>query len=144
MKLMADEKILLSSNDDELVLTNIRVRLESESFGHARIVSIMLEELASCAITRISHPVFLVIAVICFLGGALIAANGRGNDNALIAGIVLAVVFVLIYLVNRQQVLALASAGATINVNTQGMKLDDVRAFIDRAEAAKNARYLVR
>jgi len=144
MKLMADEKILLSSNDGELVLTNCRVRLESQSFGHAQIVSIMLEELASCAITRISHPVFLAMAVVCFLGGGLITANGHGNDSALLAGIVLAVVFVLIYLLNRQQVLALASAGATIKVNTQGMKLDGVKAFIDRTEVSKNARYLLR
>lgn len=127
MKLMTDEKILLESNDNELVLTTHRVRLTSESFGHARIISIMLDELASCAITRISHPIFLVLAGICFVGGALIAVNGRGNEGALIGGIVLAVILVVIYLLNRQQVLALASAGATIQVNTQGMKLDDVK-----------------
>ena len=144
MKLMAEEKLLLESDDKELILTTHRVRLESESLGRARIVSIMLDQLASCAITRVSHPIFLILAGICFVVGALFAANGRNNEGALIVGIVLPLIFVVIYLANRQQVLALASAGATINVNTQGMTLDAVKAFIDRTEVAKNARYLTR
>jgi len=144
MKLMPDEKILLESDDKELVLTTHRVRLEAESLGHARVVSIMLDQLASCAMTRTSQPIFLIIAGICFISGVVIAANGRGNESGFIGGIILAATFSVIYLVNRQQVLALASAGATINVNTQGMKLDAVKSFIERAEVAKNARYLLR
>lgn len=144
MELLPDEKVLLLSDDNELTLTTHRVRLESQSLGRAQIISIMLEELASCSMTRVSHPIFLILAGVSIVIGAVVASNGRGNEGALTLGLVAAVVFVILYFANRQQIIALASAGATINVNTQGMNPETVRAFINRAETAKNARYLLR
>ena len=143
MNLMANESVLFESEGKSLILTTHRVRYQVEAFGNASIRSIMLEELASCALVRSSNIILLVLAGISFVLGLLVAAGGRRMEGALILGVLLAVVFVVAYFTSRRQVLALASAGTTIMVNTQGIKLEVVKEFIERTEAAKNARYLL-
>jgi hypothetical protein len=143
MNLMPKEVVLLESEGKSLILTTHRVRYEFEAFGNSEIRSIMLEELASCAMVRSSNIIFLVLAGICLILGVLVAAGGRGNEGALIIGVLVAVVFVVAYFASRRQVLALASAGTTISVNTQRMKLETAKQFIEQTEAAKNARYLL-
>jgi hypothetical protein len=103
----------------------------------------MLEELASCAMLRSSNIILLILAGICLLGGVMVAASGPRNEGALIVGVLLSMVLVIAYFASRRQVLALASAGTTITVKTQGMKLEAVKEFIEQTEAAKNSRYLI-
>ena len=143
MNLMPNETVLLESEGKSLVLTTHRVRYQFEGVGNAEIRSIMLEQLASCAMVRSSNIIFLVLAGICAVIGFLAAASGGRNEGALIIGLLLAVVLVIAYFASRRQVLALASAGTTIIVNTQGMKLETAKQFIERTEAAKNVRYLL-
>lgn len=137
MNLMPGEKILLESDGKGLVLTTHKVRYEYEGVGFGEIRSIMLEELASCAMTRSSNPIFLIVAAICFIAGVAI---GRAS---IVGGVILALIFLVIFFATRKQALLLASAGATITFDTRGMSPEDVKKFIDRTEAAKNERYLL-
>jgi hypothetical protein len=141
MNLMPNENVLFESPGKTLFLTTHRVRYQAEGFGGGEIRSIMLEELASCAMVRTSNPILLVLAGVCFLIGLVIAANRE--PASLIGGIILAGILVAIWAATRQQVLALASAGTTIRVSTMGMKAEVVKQFIEQTEAAKNARYLL-
>jgi hypothetical protein len=143
MNFMPNEAVLFGTEGKGLILTTHRVRYQFEAMGNAEIKSIMLEELASCAMVQSSNIILLVLAGICFIVGILVGVGGRGNEGALIIGVVLAIAFVLAYFASRRRVLALASAGTTIIINTQEMKLDTVKQFIEQAEAAKNARYLI-
>ena len=102
----------------------------------------MLEEFASCALSKTSQPIFLILAAICAILGLLMTGNAR-SPAPLIGGLVLGGIFVIIYFVSQQQVIAFASAGTTIRINAGGMKLEVAKDFIDTAEQAKNARYLL-
>ena len=62
MKLMPNESILLESERKMLILTTHRIRYQSEAVGSAEIKSIMLEELASCAMVQSSSVALLLIA----------------------------------------------------------------------------------
>jgi hypothetical protein len=143
MNPMRNETVLFESEGKSLILTTHRVRYQFEALGNAEIRSIMLEELASCAMVRSSNIIFLVLAGLCLLLGAGVASAGRETGGAFIVGFILAVVFVIAYFASRRQVLALASAGTTITVSTQRMKLETAKQFIEQTEAAKNARYLL-
>jgi hypothetical protein len=143
MNLMPNESVLFESQGRSLILTTNRVRYQVETFGNSVIKSIMLEELASCAMVHSSNTLLLVLAGICLALGFLVAASGRQNEAGLVIGFILAVIFVIAYFASRRQVLALASAGTTILVNTQGMNVDAAKQFIEQTEAAKNARYLL-
>ena len=143
LQLMPDERVLLQSEGGTLILTTHRVRHQTESFGYARIISIMLEELASCAMLRTSFPLFLVLAALCAAGGLLLTVANRGDAAPLGLGLVLALILVVLFLASRQEIVSLASAGATIRVSTRSMKKDESRHFLDATEAAKNERYLL-
>jgi hypothetical protein len=103
----------------------------------------MLDELASCAITRSSYPILLVLASLAIAYGFVSTNNSRGNTDAMTSAVVVALIFVAAYFATRQQVIALASAGATIKRSTRGMSIQTAKQFIDKTELAKNERYLL-
>ena len=142
-KLMPDEKVVLQSEAGTLILTTHRIRHQTESFGDARIISIMLEELASCAMARTSYPLFLVLAALCAAVGLLLTVANRGDAAPLGIGLVLALIFIILFFSSRQEIISLASAGATIRVSTSSMKKGESKHFIDTTESAKNERYLL-
>jgi hypothetical protein len=140
MRLMPGEQILYQSPGQTFWLTNYRVRKEYHSAGIGVIRSIMLEEVTSCSMERRSYP-WLLVAGIC---AALVPALTLifATPWPALVGFLLAPFFGLAYVVSREQVVTIASAGATIYLKTQGWTLQEVRALIDRIEAAKHARYL--
>lgn len=138
---LPNEKIL--SNRKGLTLTTHRIRYQSEVWGSSQIKSIMLEELASCVVTRSSNPVLLVLAALCFLVGIVFSLNNRDAAPLLIGAIVLASVLVVVYMTTRQQVLLLESGGTTISASVEVANMIELRGMIDEIEAAKNERYLI-
>lgn len=120
MTLMTDEKILLESEPKGITLTTHRIRSEDEHAGTTTIKSIMLEELASCAVVQSNNPILLVIAAICAIIGLVATMNSRGDATPFVIGLVIGGIFVVAYFASRQQVLALASSGTTIATNAEG------------------------
>jgi hypothetical protein len=139
---MQGETVLVKVAGNRLVLSTHRVRYETEDMGNAVLKSIMLEELASVAMVRTSNVVLLILAGISLVLGVAISAGNQAQEPFVI-GAVAAAIFAVLFFASRSQVLSLASAGTTITVSMQGMKPDDVKEFIERTEAAKNARYLI-
>lgn len=139
--LLPSEQILLESGGKTLTLTTHRVRYDSQRMGGGEIISIMLDELSSCAMIRRSKPILLILAG-AFLLISLYLYN-QYQQSLGTFGFLVVVVLVIMYFVTRRQVIELASAGASIRVNTSGMSILAVRGFIDTAEAAKNSRYLL-
>ena len=140
MNLMDDEKILWKSEQESLVLTTHRVRYHKESLGRAKLQSILLEELASCAIEGTTSPMYYVLAVVLIVLGLSASVTSRDATyvvTSLIAGSIL----FAIYYATRRQVLSFASAGAVIEFPVQGMSINDLKDLIDTAEDAKNKRY---
>jgi hypothetical protein len=141
MTYLLGEKILMESDNKTLVLTTHRVRYDAIGKGkgwadRAELISIMLEEVASCAITRISYPFLLWLAL---LGLALAIL---AQDRALI-GLAIAILSAGGYILSRRLVLLITSSGGgQIQINIGGMSLQAVRDFVDEIEKAKNQRFL--
>ncbi len=133
MKLIDGEENILESKNGELILTTHRVRLDTKSLGKRKITSILLRELSSCELAHRSYPILLLIMVI-----GLIVAGVGGNSDAMVGGVAVAVIALIAYFLTRRQALCFASAGASLLVETKGMKPDYVKNFIDEAEIAKN------
>ena len=142
MKLLPGERILLESDPKGLVLTTYRIRSETPRRGHQEVISIMLEGLASCTITHHSSPGLLVCAAISIVLGLMEAIGSTRNQYAITTGVIIALIFVVIYSATRQQIIVLASGGASIKSSTKGMDVQTAKDFIDIVETAKNERYL--
>ncbi len=136
---LPNEKKLLSSDDDRLVLTTHRVRFEAKSRAFRRVTSILLEEVSACEIASTSKPWLFTVALLFVLMG-LLEREGP-NSNSATFSFVIALFFGLGYLATRRQVISLRSSGGSINVPTQGMGLEKAKNFIDQVELAKY-RYL--
>lgn len=141
MHLMEGEVVLTESLGKTLVLTSHRVRYKAESSAYSQLQSMMLEELASCALLRISNPILLVLAVLALLVGLGFAAS-EGEIAGAIVGVLVGGVLFLIHSQTRQEILSLDSAGTTIRTSTKGMTQAAVEELVEKIEAAKNARYL--
>ena len=133
---LPNERKLLSSDDDRLVLTTHRVRFEAKSIAFSRVTSIMLEEVSGCEIATTSKPWLLVCALLFLLIGLYPAIDL--NETPWAMGLVVAVFCGLAYLGTRRQVISVRSSGGSINVPTQGMGLEKAQDFIDQVELAKN------
>ena len=141
MNRLPGEKVLLESDNQTLVLTTHRVRYDAigKSGGWAdrtELVSIMLEELASCAITHIRYPILLLLALVGVLLAVIV-------EERAIVGIAQAVFFAGVFFMSQRQELLLTAAGGTrIQVNANNMPLSALRDFVDEVERAKNERFL--
>jgi hypothetical protein len=140
MKLLPGERILYEKTfDGTLKITTHRVRYKRQGGGRETIKSIMLEEVASCAMTRRSQPLLLLYAALCILGGVIgIIQVGWVFVLVLLFGLVM----VIAYFLSRKQLVAIASAGTTIFWNTKGRAVANFHELFDNVESAKNGRYL--
>jgi hypothetical protein len=129
------EHLLLDLHDGDFILTTHRLRHRNVRIGSSSIVSIMLEELASCSLTRRTKPWLLAAAVVCLVLGIL-ATDRRGESFW--GAVVVAVVFVVSYSATRQTVLTFASAGTPILLDVGDTPLNTVTRIINQVEAAKS------
>ena len=66
----------------------------------------------------------------------------REGGWPVIVGALFALILVIAFFLSHEQRVAIASSGATISVNAQRWKLQEVRDLIDQIEAAKNVRHV--
>lgn len=130
------ERLLLDLHDGAFLLTTHRLRHRNEGVGAASLVSIMLEEVASCSLTRRTKPWLLAFAFATLALGVLAAEKKGGFWSA----VVVAAIFVVGYMATRRTVLAVASAGEQILLDVGSTPIDTLTRVINQVEAAKNER----
>jgi hypothetical protein len=137
MRLLANEKMIIETDERELVLTSHRVRYHVTSMGNAEFMSIMLDEVASCGIVKKTKPLLIVLAAIFALMGLYAYVNV--SHNAAIMFIVIAAVLGVAYFGSIRKLLEIGSAGSSILVNVSKMNLNQIIEFVDELESAKNS-----
>jgi hypothetical protein len=135
MELLPGERKVSESSDGTVVLTSQRVRLDQ---GTRQFVSIALEEVASCRIGTHSYPALLILAAVVWLGAFQFAGERVGTIPFLVGGLIGALV-VLLYVLSREQIIVIASAGESIRIRTRGMSRAACVQFVDDLERAKLA-----
>ena len=143
MRLIDDEKVIAEICFEQLILTTHRIRYQTTIYGTVELTSIMLEEIASCSVVRKNQPILLMMALIVTFIGIMASIN---NDEAIILMLVIAMCDVVLtarYLIIRQPIILIASAGKSIKVKITDMELDAVLSFIDSVEIMKNERFFM-
>jgi len=62
--MLPNETVVLSSQDDALVLTNLRVKYEVKSKAKSAYKSIPLDQVSTCVSDTRTHPVLLILAAL--------------------------------------------------------------------------------
>ena len=138
MELLAGERKLSESSDGTVVLTSYRVRLDQGTGRASQFVSIALDQVASCSIGTRSYPILLILAALVWLAAFQLAGARVGTTAFLVGGLVGALL-VLLYVMSREQVIVVASAGEAIRIRTRGMSRGACVQFADDLERAKHA-----
>ncbi len=137
MKLLPNEEILITSNEDKIILTDHRIQMNESSWGQNFTISIFLENISSMEIKYRSNILLLVFGVISVLGGFYFGSQIYGN-NALIVGIALGVLFFIIWWLTRKHIISISSnGGSSLNFMVQGMDEKKINDFIHKISLAK-------
>jgi hypothetical protein len=132
IEMLKDEQVVLSSENDALILTTKRVRYKSEVWGSTDLVSMTLNSVASCVYKTKSYPIILILAAIAF-----ILAIAEHRDMAIYL-VFLSVILIVAYFMTRQAVLLISSnGGEAIVAPVKGMSQERITKFIDALENEK-------
>ena len=134
-KLLSDERVVADIGGGALLVTTHRVRSYGSEIGSSSFVSIMLDQVASCSVKALSKPLFLVLAGFALL--LTLAVSGR-NVTSWIGGLLVASIFVVIYVVTQRRVVSIASSAAAIQVDASTHSEDTLREIIDKIEEARH------
>lgn len=142
MQLLPDEEILVTSNEDMIILTSRRIQLSSKEWGKSYQITIFLENISSIEVLYKSIPLFLVIAGFCFLIGLLTLSQAQTNGATLPFGsFIVGIIFLIVWLYSRNHQVSIASnGGGKINFRVDNMKALAVADFIDKVILAKAKR----
>lgn len=144
MNLLPSEQILMEGDYKQITLTTHRIRQENKTWSHVDLISIMLEEVTSCEYIKRSNPIILIVGILFGVLGAFAASQGHGDAAQTVGGgaFLSGLVLIIVYFLTIRRGLNISSPTAKIKMNTKGMKSENIKAFIDRLEAAKNDRLM--
>lgn len=142
MTQISDEINLDNFKNSVLTLTTHRV----VKIEHPYRQSVMLEQISSCQIIKKSTPIYLIIAflsiVVCWSLGVLQKEKGGDGAGIAVFGFVIAVFFIILYLLSRKTIVSISSSSIDISVETNGKNRADAITFIEKVEKAINDRIL--
>ncbi len=129
--LLPEEKIISRSENDQIVLTNYRIRHFTNNGKD--VTSIMLDNIDVIEVEYRSMPWLIAVSPGCATAGFLI-----GNSITYITtGVIAAAVCILIYLLSRKNVISVVSGSGGIVFETKGMTSEKVLDFINDVEHAR-------
>jgi hypothetical protein len=132
IEMLKDEQVVLSSENDSLILTTKRVRYKSEVWGSSELASMTLNSVASCVYKTKSYPIILIMAAIVVVYA--LAEHGRIAPYLFFISVIL----IAIYFATRQAVLLISSdGGEAIVAPVKGMGQEKITKFVDALENEK-------
>jgi len=132
--LIQDESILKTSNKDVITLTNLRIiqRVDKD------IATISLDKVSCIKVHYVSKWYYLVIGVPGTFFGLMAVLNSRQESVISFGILLIGVIFLLSYYFSRKHSVSIISdSGTSIDFQTQGIKNEDVIAFINDVDKAK-------
>lgn len=130
------ERIILTSDNGVLTLTNYRVKHDAKISGKSKFLSITLESVSSCGLVTRTNPALLIIAAIL---GALGVFGFIGQGNQYAPGmLLLGLCFGVAYQLTKSGGITISSnGGEEIFVSTKSMSHESTLVFIEAVTEAK-------
>jgi len=137
MKLLTNEKILVSSNADKIVLTDHRIQMTDKSLGQAFTISIFLENISSIEIKYKSNIALLILAGLAIIGGGILAQQ-QGPNNLFISGAIVGIVLIALWWFTRKHIISITpNGGSSLDFIVQGMREEQINEFVHNVSQAK-------
>jgi hypothetical protein len=137
MNLLSNESILVKSNDDMIILTNLRIYMAYRRGGRDYQITIFLEDISSIENAYKSNIYYLVLAALSFLTGILNIGT-TGSIGPTYFGLILGGIFLSLWLSTRgQQVTFYSKGGSALRFFVDHMSEQQIEDFIHKVEEAR-------
>lgn len=138
MKLLNEEKRILSSSDNTVVLTNYRIYMRNQGVGHASMISIFLEKISSVETAYKGQTFLLILAGISVIGGSILAAELNGSA---LPAILIGALFVLFWWLTRKHTIVISSdGGGKLMFDVKRLQIAAIEDFVTQVQDAKLSR----
>lgn len=138
--LFEGEEIITQSDENTIVLTNIRIRYSDIEYSRASIVSIMLEKVSSIEAYFSSNLYLLMFGVLGTLFGVITMYNHTNNEYSVLA-LIVGLILIAAYFSSRKYLIVISpDGGSQIRFHAKGMKKETVFDFINKVERAADTR----
>lgn len=145
MTLLQNEERIVTSKDDQIILTNQRIQMEYKDWGSSYIISIFLENISSIEKTYRSYYMLLILGILALLLSGYVSYKDDYNINTdsalwlLLAGGVL----IILWLFSRRHVIKISSNGGShILFTIKSMRDQGAEDFIDKLSYQKGERMI--
>ena len=128
---MDQESTILESDTGEFLLTDRKVRYEIKKLGQLNVTSILLDKITSLEIKFKSNYFFLGFTALAFLFSFV-----SKFEYAPTIGIIVGIVFILLYYRSIEKVIKVSSPTTSISLSVKNLSNDEAIEFIDEVEKA--------
>jgi hypothetical protein len=133
---MLNERLLVSSGNGILSLTNMRVIYDAKTSGASKFICIPLDAVACSGLVTRSYPILLIVAAIAFL--FCFVPNFK-QETVIGLGIA-TIVLVVVYFSTRRAILTISpNGGEHISILAKGMKREEILSFLNSVLEAKHS-----
>lgn len=140
MDLLLNEKLIISSNDDKVVLTNYRVFMKNKSWVNNYYISIFLEDISSVENKYTSKITYLFYALFSVLTSIISINITNINIQQILTsiGVLAALIFFVLWSTSRKNIISITSNGGTkLEFLVDGMSEKNIENFINDVLNAK-------
>lgn len=140
MNLLPGESILVTSNQDKVVLTDHRICMTNSLLGQSSFISIYLEDISSIEIKRTGNSMFLFVAIL-ITGLSLLGTVLSGDSENIMPGFAFGLLFFFFWLSTYKRIVSISSKGGGPLNFIVGQIIDEkVYEFLHKVSKAKQDR----
>lgn len=141
MQLQPGENIILSSNSNSIVLTNIRIYAELREWGYYQKTYIFLEDVSSVKMISQNILLLVIIAALCAVYAVFNFMSMGEFTRQSIAGLGMAVLFLLAWWFSRRRIISVhPNGGKPIEFSANLMREEAAEDFLEKLQLAKTER----
>ena len=140
MNLLSHERLLVSSNDNKIILTDQRIHMTDRIGGKPYQITIFLEDISSCEYFYRENFYYLISAIFLFFMAAVNIGNLNG-EALVYFGFILGGFFLTLWIRSRQRMVKISSkGGSALCFVVERMDAVHIEDFLHKVQEAKAKR----
>ena len=140
MNLLSGEHLLVSSNDDKIILTDQRIHMRDKIWGRSYQITIFLEDISSIEHLYRNNILYIILAMLSFFL-SVISINSGAGIPAIYACFIVGGIFLSLWLGSRQRLIKISSkGGGALCFIIEGMDETYIEDFLYKVQEAKSNR----
>lgn len=144
MKILDNEKVILTSNNDKVILTDHRIHMKVKDWGIDYSIGIFLEDISSIEVKYKSNLILLLVGILSIVGSMFYGLSENQSD-IMVLGLILGLILLGLWWFSRQHIVSISpNGGEKLNFSIQGFDAEKVEDFVWKVSKAKAERVRVR